>query len=142
MLFLNFIPLLFLFRQRKKNHTSLLLGYFNPCAFFIKFHTSTNNGFSNARIIQLIAVNALTIANEHILLAFIIQLGPLLIWYMCICNASKHMKMKNCRLLPTPSLLWGFSLYTSCWATIGQIECVRLNLVNHIVDFIPCQICL
>ena len=122
-LFVNFVPLISLFRQRKEIILLLFLGAPISCAFFIEFHISTNNDFSNARIIELIALRAWIMANEHILFPFIIQLGSLLIQYMCICNAPKHMKMGNCRLLPTPSLLWGFFLYTSCGATIGQIDC-------------------
>ena len=66
-----------------------------------------------------------------------------------LCNDIPCWSFKSCRNQLMESFLLEVSAWNSCFVVYNEnyvglqvLEHVRLNLFNHLIGFIPCQICL
>ena len=63
------------------------------------------------------------IADEDVFFTFVIKLGSSFIWYMNMGYTFKYFKVRNSGLSSIPGFLRCLSLNTSCWRSVGQVDC-------------------
>ena len=87
----------------------------------LKNNIQSNKWFLSFGVVNSICFTFITVANEHIRFTLCIQIFPILLWHMSICQTTKNSKMLDSRLLIIPSLKRSLAFNTTNGVSIQNI---------------------